>query len=52
MNAKDKIAFLRQEILEHNHKYYVLNTPSISDFEYKGILFAVRRAKVSFSIAF
>ena len=38
MNAKDKIAFLRQEILEHNHKYYVLNTPSISDFEFDSLL--------------
>jgi len=32
--AKSRIEKLRIEIEEHNRKYYVLNQPSISDFEY------------------
>jgi DNA ligase (NAD+) len=32
--AKERIEKLRKEIEEHNNKYYVLNQPSISDFEY------------------
>lgn len=36
--AKDRIDKLRKELGEHNHKYYVLNQPSISDFEYDILL--------------
>ena len=32
--AKGRIEKLRIEIEEHNKKYYILNQPSISDFEY------------------
>ena len=32
--AKERIEKLRKEIEEHNQKYYVLNQPDISDFEY------------------
>ncbi len=32
--AKDRIAQLDRELLEHNRNYYVLNAPVISDFEY------------------
>jgi len=32
--AKDRIVKLIREIKEHNHRYYVLNQPVISDFEY------------------
>ncbi len=32
--AKDRIEKLRIEIVGHNKKYYILNQPSISDFEY------------------
>lgn len=32
--AKKRIDKLRREIEEHNHNYYVLNNPVISDFEY------------------
>jgi DNA ligase (NAD+) len=32
--AKKRIESLRNEINEHNRKYYVLNQPSISDFEF------------------
>ncbi|MFN8241087.1 MAG: NAD-dependent DNA ligase LigA [Bacteroidales bacterium] len=32
--AKERISRLRKEIEEHNHRYYVLSQPVISDFEY------------------
>lgn len=44
MNFKDKkevqkrIEFLRQELEKHNYRYYVLNDPQISDFEYDGMM--------------
>lgn len=37
MNKKDarmRIEFLRQELKRHNYRYYVLNDPEITDFEY------------------
>lgn len=36
--AKIRIENLRKEINEHNHKYYVLNSPAISDFEFDILL--------------
>ena len=36
--AKEKIEKLRTEINDHNHRYYVLNQPVISDFEYDLLL--------------
>ena len=35
---KERIGKLRIEIEEHNHRYYVLNQPLISDFEYDMLL--------------
>ena len=32
--AKERIERLRLEIEDHNRRYYVLNEPVISDFEY------------------
>ncbi len=34
MNIKERIKSLRKELSEHNYKYYVLDQPSISDFEF------------------
>lgn len=34
IEVKERITRLREEIEEHNKKYYVLNEPVISDFEY------------------
>ncbi len=34
MEAKDRIEELRKELNRHNHNYYVLNTPEISDKEF------------------
>ena len=36
--AKTRIEKLRKEIEQHNNNYYVLNQPSISDFEYDILL--------------
>lgn len=36
--AKIRIEDLRKEVNEHNHRYYVLNQPVISDFEYDILL--------------
>jgi DNA ligase (NAD+) len=36
--AKSRMDVLRREIEEHNNRYYVLNQPSISDFEYDLLL--------------
>ena len=37
-NAINRIRILRKELEEHNHKYYVLSTPVISDFEYDSLM--------------
>ena len=38
MSDKERISFLRKELAEHNHSYYVLDTPLISDFEFDKLL--------------
>ena len=34
MNEKERILYLREQLHEHNYKYYVLNQPGISDQEF------------------
>ena len=34
MNAKEQITALRNLLREHNHNYYVLDSPTISDYDY------------------
>ncbi len=38
MGDKERISFLRKELAEHNHSYYVLDAPIISDFEFDKLL--------------
>lgn len=38
MNAQDRIVFLRNQLQQHNHNYYVLDKPTISDFEFDMLL--------------
>jgi len=38
MNAKEEILELRRKIEEANHKYYDLDSPDISDFEYDAMM--------------
>ena len=37
-NIKIRIEILREKLHYHNHKYYVLAQPEISDFEYDQLL--------------
>ncbi len=37
-DIKNRINQLRTDINQHNHKYYVLSKPSISDFDYDNLL--------------
>ena len=38
MNEKERILYLREQLHEHNYKYYVLNQPGISDQEFDFIM--------------
>ena len=38
MSAKEQIDILRRELEQHNYNYYVLDKPTISDFEYDKLL--------------
>lgn len=38
MSIKDQIETLRRELEQHNYNYYVLDKPTISDFEYDKML--------------
>ena len=38
MNPKERIEFLRAELHRHNHNYYVLNAPEISDKEFDDMM--------------
>jgi DNA ligase (NAD+) len=37
-SPQDRIKFLRDELNRHNHNYYILNSPTISDFEFDAML--------------
>jgi len=41
--AKRRIAELREQINYHNHRYYVLDSPEISDAEYDALMVELRR---------
>ena len=38
MDSKERILELRKVLHEHNHRYYVLNAPVISDFEFDSLM--------------
>lgn len=42
MNYKDEIEYLRTVLEQHNYKYYVLNSPEISDFEYDAMMYRLQ----------
>src|SRR6056297_4293771 len=37
-SAEQRVRHLREEIAEHNHRYYVLDDPSVPDAEYDRLL--------------
>lgn len=41
MSVKEQIEILRRELEQHNYNYYVLDQPTISDFEYDRMLRAL-----------
>jgi len=41
--AKKRVAELREQINHHNHRYYVLDSPEISDAEYDALMAELRR---------
>ena len=47
MNQKERILELRKELHEHNHRYYVLNAPVISDFEFDALLRELQELEVA-----
>ncbi len=38
MNIKEEVNLLRKTIEEHNYNYYVMDNPTISDFEYDALM--------------
>ena len=34
--VKERIDYLKSELNKHNYNYYVMDNPTISDFEYVG----------------
>lgn len=42
MTAKERIDFLRKELHRHNHNYYVLNAPEISDKEFDEMMYELQ----------
>src|SRR3954452_12012592 len=53
-DAQREIAHLRQEIEKHNHRYYVLDEPAISDADYDRLfqrLLELERAHPDFASA-
>lgn len=46
--AKERISVLSKELDEHNYKYYVLSTPSISDFQFDKMMEELIRLEKEF----
>ncbi len=48
--AKDRIEELSKELEGHNHQYYVLSQPTISDFEFDQLLKELERLEEEFPL--
>ena len=48
LEAVERIEKLRSKLIEHNHKYYVLSQPGISDFEYDQLIKELTELEVQF----
>lgn len=46
--AKERIALLSAELKRHNHNYYVLNAPEISDFQYDLLMLELQQLEKLF----
>ena len=47
INPKDKIAQLREALRQHNYNYYVLDNPTISDYEFDMLLKELQKLEVA-----
>jgi DNA ligase (NAD+) len=47
-NIQDRVQALRQELNEHNYRYYVLSQPVVSDFEYDRMMAELIRLEKQF----
>ena len=45
MTEREEIQELRKEIQIHNHKYYILDQPEISDYEFDHLLKELQKLK-------
>ena len=46
MTKKERIAFLRNELSNHNHAYYVNDSPVISDFDFDQLLSELQELEI------
>ncbi len=46
-NVAERITFLTEEINKHNHSYYVMDEPAISDFEYDLLVNELKNLELS-----
>ena len=46
--AGTRISQLRRDLAEHNHKYYVLNSPEISDYDFDHMMKELERLEAEF----
>ena len=44
---KNKLDDLKRTIAKHDHSYYVLDDPSVSDFEYDSLINEVKKIEES-----
>ena len=47
MTPKEEIEQLRRELEQHNYNYYVLNQPTISDFDFDQMMHKLRTWRCS-----
>ncbi len=47
-DAKKRIEVLSKELMEHNHRYYILNEPSVSDYTYDEMMRELRSLEAEY----
>ncbi len=47
-DAKKRIEELSKELMEHNHRYYILNEPSVSDYTYDEMMRELRSLEAEY----
>ena len=48
MTPQERIAYLRSELHRHNHSYYVLNMPEISDYEFDQLMHELQNLEAQY----